>query len=176
MSSTGHPARARASRRTVLASGAALLAAAATGLLLLAPYLSAGSNLVAGMGAYAGRWRANDFLFAGLEAIVPEAVNTRHLVMLLIAAYASVRALRPDREGPVALGFLRDAARIFMVALLLVPTLHPWYLLWVLPLLTFAPSPAWILLCGTVALSYLDMASGHSPLLGPSWVVWLEML
>ncbi len=153
----------------------ATLAAAATGSLLLAPYLSEGSNLIAGLGEYAGRWRANDFLFAGLEAILPTTVNTRYLVMVLIAAYAGVRALRPDREGPVALGFLRDAARVLLVALLLVPTLHPWYLLWVLPLLTFAPSPAWLLLCGTVVMSYLDMASGHSPLLGPSWVVWCEM-
>jgi hypothetical protein len=154
----------------------ATLAALAAGFLLLAPFLPAGSNLVAGLGEYAGRWRANDFLFAGLEAILPATVNTRHLVILLIAAYASWRAIRPDREGPVALGFLRDVLRTLIVALLLVPTLHPWYLLWVLPLLTFAPSPAWLLLCGTVAMSYLDMASGHSPLLGPSWAVWCEMM
>jgi len=154
----------------------AALAAVATGLLLLAPYLSAGWKLVAGLGEYAGRWRANDFIFAGLETILPATVNTRYVVMVLIAAYAGVRALRPDREGPVALGFLRDALRVLMVALLLVPTLHPWYLLWVLPLLSFAPSPAWLLLCSTVVLSYLDLASGHSPLLGPSWVVWCEMV
>jgi hypothetical protein len=64
---------------------------------------------------------------------------------------------------------------VFLVALLLAPTLHPWYLLWVLPLLTFAPSPAWLLLCCLAPLAYLDQASGHSPLLGPSLFVWLEI-
>jgi alpha-1,6-mannosyltransferase len=38
---------------------------------------------------------------------------------------------------------------------LLTLTLHPWYLLWLLPLLTIQPRAAWIYLSGAIALSYL---------------------
>jgi hypothetical protein len=37
---------------------------------------------------------------------------------------------------------------------LLTLTLHPWYLLWLLPFLTIQPWPAWIYLSGAVSLSY----------------------
>jgi len=49
-------------------------------------------------------------------------------------------------------------ARIWVVATaltLLTPTLHPWYLLWLLPLLTIQPLPAWIYLTGAISLSYI---------------------
>lgn len=48
-------------------------------------------------------------------------------------------------------------ARIFVVATaatLLSLTLHPWYLLWIVPFLAMQPRPAWIYLSGAVALSY----------------------
>ena len=40
-------------------------------------------------------------------------------------------------------------------ATLLTPTLHPWYLLWLLPFLAIDPRPEWIYLSGAIALSYL---------------------
>ncbi len=49
-------------------------------------------------------------------------------------------------------------ARIWKVAgalTLLSMTLHPWYLLWVVPLLAIHPRAAWIYLSGAVAVSYL---------------------
>ncbi len=48
-------------------------------------------------------------------------------------------------------------ARIFVMATattLLTLTLHPWYLLWIVPFLAMQPRPAWIYLSGAVALSY----------------------
>jgi hypothetical protein len=63
---------------------------------------------------------------------------------------------------------------VIVLASLLAPTLHPWYLLWLLPLLSFAPSPPWILWTGTVVLSYLDLAGGRDAMLGPSLVAWVE--
>jgi hypothetical protein len=49
-------------------------------------------------------------------------------------------------------------ARIWLVATaltLFTLTLHPWYVLWLLPLLTIQPRPAWIYLTGAISLSYL---------------------
>jgi hypothetical protein len=61
--------------------------------------------------------------------------------------------LRTEAEGLDAL-----LARIWVVATaltLLTLTLHPWYLLWLLPLLTIQPRLAWIYLTGAISLSYL---------------------
>jgi hypothetical protein len=38
--------------------------------------------------------------------------------------------------------------------LLLAPTLHPWYLCWMVPFLVIFPSRAWIIFTGSVFLSY----------------------
>ncbi|MBI2000986.1 MAG: hypothetical protein HYS69_07385, partial [candidate division NC10 bacterium] len=48
-------------------------------------------------------------------------------------------------------------ARIFVVATattLLTLTLHPWYVIWIVPFLAVQPRPAWIYMSGTVVLSY----------------------
>ncbi len=50
-------------------------------------------------------------------------------------------------------------ARIWVVAgalTLLTMTMHPWYLLWLVPLLAIRPRAAWIYLSGAVAVSYLS--------------------
>jgi len=48
-------------------------------------------------------------------------------------------------------------------ALLLSPTAHPWYFLWILPWLCLFPARPWILLSGLVALAYANLgASGRA--------------
>ena len=64
-------------------------------------------------------------------------------------------AWRPAESFP---DLLRRALIVLAVTLLVVPTLFPWYLVWVLPLLPLVgsrPSPAFLLLTGLVALLYL---------------------
>ena len=39
------------------------------------------------------------------------------------------------------------------------PTLHPWYLLWLLPFAAAALSPGWLVLCLTVVLAYTGSGS-----------------
>ena len=46
--------------------------------------------------------------------------------------------------------------------LLLSPTRHPWYLLWILPFAAAKRSWAWLTLCGTVPLAYLAGAGDIS--------------
>ena len=53
--------------------------------------------------------------------------------------------------------------------LLLSPTVHPWYIMWLVPYLCFFPSPAWLMLTATVALSY------HAPFLAPPGEAWQEL-
>lgn len=62
--------------------------------------------------------------------------------------------------------------------LLLSPTVHPWYLCWLVPFLAVAPHRAWLLLTGLVSLSYITLidysASGvWSESLMVKWVEYL---
>ena len=51
--------------------------------------------------------------------------------------------------------FERAAFAGIAVLLLLSPTLHPWYLLWVVPFLAFVDSPAWLWLSLSIPLAYM---------------------
>ncbi|NIO05339.1 MAG: DUF2029 domain-containing protein [Proteobacteria bacterium] len=51
-------------------------------------------------------------------------------------------------------------------------SLHPWYLLWVIPFLSFYPSPAWLYFSLTVPFSYLKYQSPQGIL--PGWVTHME--
>jgi hypothetical protein len=62
-----------------------------------------------------------------------------------------------------------------MISLLLVlmpASLHPWYVLWLLPFLAFYPAIGWIVFSGAVALSYLKYASQEGIM--PDWILYLE--
>ncbi|HZS36270.1 MAG TPA: glycosyltransferase 87 family protein [Polyangia bacterium] len=181
------------SRRAALAFAAVLVLAAA-------PFWSAGARLRGSLGEYGRRWRSNDGAFAvlhaGAEAVVThsrfaarhelagwprvaraitgrdrdqvfpdEAANllARLAAFALFAAAvaAALRArLRPTRFAAVALGAF----------LLLAPALHPWYVLWMLPLVAAGASPAWWALAALAPLGYWPLgefragAGWHDPL------------
>jgi hypothetical protein len=160
---------------------AAIGAALALAAVAYAPFFKGGMVPGAGLGEYARRWRANGSIFPALEAILQLLDPAPHLK----AAIAAIRARVPwsgalDHLYPLvypptlaraacllaALGILvavarrvADPARALYLsigaALLLSPTVHPWYLIWAVPWMCLFPSPAWILLSGLVALAYL---------------------
>lgn len=87
----------------------------------------------------------------------------------------------------VSVGTLAERSLAVLVAfLLLSPTVHPWYLLWFIPLLAFATSPPLLLWTGSVLLSYHVLpaydrtgvwaedprwrAAEYVPVLG--WLLW----
>jgi hypothetical protein len=155
---------------------------------LALPYALAGPVSVKGAVAYATDWEHNSFLFAGarraLEAVqptphlkagidrlkarlgedaLPWSFAYRHvwpddlgrgLVVLAALAWlfslARRRWLDPAREAFLALGGV----------LLLSPTFHPWYALWVLPLAAAYASRGWLLLAALLPLSYLAGSEG----------------
>jgi hypothetical protein len=129
------PAALRETRRGLwVAAGCALLAL---------PWLLAGPGAGAGLSEYATRWRAGDGAFSLLlwvaEALlggdwaqVAGHTVTRHQLARGLAALCfsvgAVVILRPAGQ-PVA----ARAGHLLLLLLLLSPTLHPWYVLWVLP-------------------------------------------
>lgn len=157
-------------------------------LLLLAacwPFRAAGWRLLAGLRAYATRWLGNESLFGVPHAAIAWIDPAPHLK----AAIAFVRQRVPHTGAldylygwvyPIdlakgvcalaALGFaawlvrrgiepLRGLYLMTGAVLLLSPTAHPWYFLWILPWLCLFPSQPWILLSGLVALAYVNLGA-----------------
>ena len=152
---------------------------------LTLPYALYGPALGSGLSDYAERWERNATLYRAVEGSlelwdsgerlkrwVAAAQRTlplddsiwnwlyshvwpRELARLFIALFAgcwllwlSIRSRRtPAREIFLALAGL----------LLLMPTLHPWYLLWILPFVALYASPGWLLLAALIPLSYIDV-------------------
>ncbi len=92
------------------------------------------------------------------------------IVLLLIAVGAALAWIgRRHRDGGLdswqAAGFAVGAW------LLLGPfSVHPWYILWLVPFLCVSPSPAWLYFSGAVALSYVEYLVQPA---GLPWWAWL---
>jgi len=136
--------------------------------LVALPYASAGGLAFRGLSEYALRWRGNDSLFHLLFLLTGSLANAKVLVGAILAAVALWLVWR--KTPPVRAFFLTLGA-----VLLLTPTVHPWYLLWVAPLLAVFPHPAWLFLQAGVALSY-HAAYLASP--GEPWreLLWIKLL
>jgi alpha-1,6-mannosyltransferase len=70
---------------------------------------------------------------------------------------------------------LRCAFILTGLLMILMPaSLHPWYVILIIPFLAFYPSPAWLIFSGTVTLSYLKYVTAQG--LMPTWVLLAEYL
>jgi hypothetical protein len=162
----------------------ALVGAVAVAVVVALPYVTAGPRMAGSLGEYGRRWRTNDgayaLLQAGAERIVAhtrfhgrydmadsprlarlitgrdrDTVFPDEAATLLARAAAGVLFL-----GLVAWAVLRrgSPARVAEVAIgafvLLTPALHPWYVLWLLPLTAAGGSPAWLVLAALAPLGY----------------------
>jgi len=175
---------------------AALLVLAA----LVAPYALTGPAVGGGLLDYAERWQRNAFLFAGVERAIaavdpadalkaaiaalqrriggwpiPWDALYRHVwpgdlarlvVAVAVAAWALLVALR-GRVDP-----LRQVLLVLGAALLLSPTVHPWYVLWVLPFAAARLSWGWLLLAALIPLSYLSAPGAGDVSWTLRWVIW----
>ena len=144
-----------------------------------AAYAGAGaSNIADGLRVYLMKWRFNDGAFTLVYELLREpgtpwddaALERARLLCALALAAVSVGAL--IRIGdPLRAAFIPLAAH-----LLLSPTVHPWYLLWILPFLPFFPSPAWLYLSGASLLAYDVLDGFHATGVWheAAWVKWVE--
>jgi len=164
------------------------------------PFRAAGWRAFDGLRVYADRWRANESLFA----IVHAAIVRLDPAPALKAGIAWVRGAIPHTGAldrlyghvyPLELakivcalavaGFaaalwrrrvepLRGLYLMTCVLLLLSPTAHPWYFLWLLPWLCLFPSRACILLTGLVSLAYVNLGAAGRETEPYSWIRWVE--
>lgn len=131
-----------ATRQRLTAGGLAI------GVLALSylPYRDAGPLLGQGLATYAEHWTFNAGLFGPLAFLVgPQAARIlAGGAVLACAAVATWKRWSVERTLYWTIG----------IALVLSPTLHPWYVLWILPLAALRGGRAWILLSGTTFLAY----------------------
>lgn len=151
------------------------LSAVIVGLAAVAPFASAGPDLLRGAAAYHRRWSDNGSIFMLLDGMLTHftpahdgAARIICVSALLVWIIWLLRASIRKPLTPIA------AVRVSLFALigffLLSPTVYPWYLAWTLPLLglTVAAegklSPltlAWLLLTGAVFAFYAHDFAGH---------------
>jgi Glycosyltransferase family 87 len=177
----------------------ALLAMVAVVAVATAPYAIRGPWYGAGVVAYAQRWEHGAVIFAGVRRFFESVDVTPQLKAAIGWAQARwgtadtavwgalYRVVWPEELArvtvalaaliwAVAQSFRRglDAAAEARLALggvlLLAPTLHPWYVLWVLPLAAAQLAGGWLLFGALVPLQYLA-GTGDVP-----WSIRLAIL
>ena len=126
-----------------------LLPFAVLSLVAFLPFVDAGGSLFRGGLEYATRWRHNGSGFDLLVLITTSPSLSKALIGLFFSAGA-VLAARKWRQEPFH-------AALFLAGLFVIlsPTVHPWYVVWVLPFVCLHPRASWLYLSGAVALSYL---------------------
>lgn len=166
-------------RRGRLGAAAGL---AVTGIAIWLAASGGGVSPVGGLPDYAARWDFNSVMYmgtaAGVEAVgLPERAKEEFIrlkakldhpawtqrvfpyfytaffarVLLgLLLAIALVAIDRRFRAGGAETAVFASLAALLVLS----PTLHPWYLLWVLPLAARAKEPAFLYLASVVPLSY----------------------
>ena len=130
-------------------------------LLAFLPFFDAGPALLRGGMEYSTRWRYNGSLFDMLVWITGGLALLKVLIGCAFVA-AAILVARKWRGEPFRAAFF--LAGFFVI---LSPTVHPWYVVWVIPFLCLHPRASWIYLSGAVALSYWVL---HGYALTGEWV------
>ncbi len=132
---------------------ATLFAFAAVCAALYLPFSGVGpATLTEGLRTYARHWSANEGGFAVIAALIRDPVHSRAAATLLVLAVVAWVTWRR---------FTVERALLWIVGagLLLSPTVHPWYTLWVLPMAALRGSGPFLLLGGLAFLGYWGLAA-----------------
>jgi alpha-1,6-mannosyltransferase len=124
------------------------------------PFLGAGADLLQGSSYFVDRGLFNGSIFplllSAVEGVLsrPEALRVaKALVVLTFICLVAFLSARLSLQQEDDLRLWKYSFWLTGAFLLLTPTLHPWYLTWILPFLCFFRSPGWILLTGSVILA-----------------------
>jgi len=105
-------------------------------------------------------------LFPGLDYFL----LTKIFMLVLMAAGFFFFFTEKQKEQVVRCAYVL----IGLLIVLMPAALHPWYVIMLIPFLTFFPSIAWLIFTCTVALSYIKYVSPMGIM--PVWVLLLEYL
>jgi alpha-1,6-mannosyltransferase len=111
------------------------------------PFLGASTKLFSSLGVYGRHWNFNSVLFTGLEGLSISPDLIRATILLITALFAIYQGYRQT-------DFSRFAFLVIGCALLLSPTVYPWYVCWIVPFLCVFASWGWLFFSGAVVISY----------------------
>jgi len=158
------PAAARTGRSYRVLAGFALVVALAS-----VRYANSGiANMFEGLLTYAQHWRFNAGLYRALEW----ALVYSTLAKMVAAAVVTLVVVNSVRNR---WSIERTLFWITGTVLVLSPTVHPWYLLWMVPLLAVRPNRGWIYLTGSVFLAYYGLGSFQASGVWPE-PLWLQLM
>jgi len=151
-----------------------LIFAATFGVLYL-PYLEAGGKMAGFLPTYLenpyesfnlGLKSLILYLFPGLDYYL--------LSLVLIAALLAVALVVLLKEKRSADELFYGYVLTGWLMILMPAALHPWYVILIVPFLTFFPNFAWLLFSCTVSLSYVKYVTPQGIM--PAWVLFCEYL
>ena len=130
------------------------LGAAVSALLLVLPFCPDIGHAWTTLSLYARTWEFSGFVYRLLSATPLAGMWTRWLIGIFYAAFmlVSYRPARGLHASPTDL--MSVFYRLSLAFLLLTPTLHPWYALYLALFLPFAAGPAGLVLSWAVFLAY----------------------
>ena len=105
-------------------------------------------RMFAGVSVFYRKWWFNDSLFSVLYKLMGGAEPARRLGFAFVCLSA-IYCLAKKYDA------YRSLVIVYGTVLVFSPVVHPWYLCWLLPFLTFYPSKPWLFLSGWIMLSYL---------------------
>ncbi len=108
-----------------------------------------GGDMFEGLRTYGENWHFNDSLFALLKSSFLFGTKEKAwwpAGLLFLGGYIYI--LWREKDDIFA------CASIFGLSLMLAPTVHPWYVTWVVPFLALRPRASWMLLTALVILAY----------------------
>ena len=114
-------------------------------MVLYLPFMGAGTEIFSSLGIFAANFSYND----SLSLIIRLLFGDLHLLItaaLLVTCLAWIYIVVQDK--------LRSVYMAIGCLLLFLPTLHPWYLVLIVPFLSFFPSRAWLYLQAAVLFTF----------------------
>jgi hypothetical protein len=152
-----------------------LLTFVSTIVLLYLPFLGAGGKISGFLPVYLKN-RYESFNL-GLKYLLMRLIPGLDYYLLswlfiLALAVAGVIVFLKDKQN---IEVLRAAYILTGLLMILMPaSLHPWYVILIIPFLAFYPNPAWLIFSCTVTLSYLKYVSPQGIM--PTWILLVEYL
>ena len=139
---------------------------------LYVPFLRVGPGpLTEGLRTYSEHWTANEGIFRWIHDLVDDPIRSRMIASGFVLGSVAVAAWGR---------FAVDRAMVWIIGagLLFSPTVHPWYVLWVLPAAALRTNLPFLTLSGLVFLGYWGLGAylttGTWP--EPEWVpaaIWI---
>ncbi len=136
------------------------------------PFIDAGQNLFSGFLKFAREWQFNAGPFALIrwlsEFVTDDSASMARMICgVLIFAIVAFLAWRDDLSDGY---FVSSSAIALGAAIILSPTVMPWYLSWVLPLAVMARQFVWVYFTAIVLAAFHIMIDLNEY----AYVLWLE--